>query len=333
MKKKILITGSAGFIGFHLVKKLCLNKNNLVIGIDNFDNYYSPALKKKRNKILLKNFNYKFYKADIVNFNHVKKVFNNENIDYVVHLAAQAGVRYSLKNPKKYINTNINGFFNLIENSKNFNIKHFVYASSSSVYGLNKVQPFSEKHKTETPTSLYGATKKSNELIAHSYSNVYGIRTTGLRFFTVYGPYGRPDMSLFLFTEAIFRKKKVNLFNKGNMRRSFTYIDDIISGVEKIVFKIPKNKNSKNKTKNIVPFEIYNLGNQKDEGLLKYLKTIEKQIGKKSKVKKLGMQVGDVKSTKASMTKFRKKFNYSFKNDIDIGISKFVNWYKQFYKV
>ena len=207
MKKKILITGSAGFIGFHLIKKLLIKNSYYIVGIDNLDNYYSIILKKKRNKILTKNKNFKFYKVDIKNNNKINNIFKKEKIDFVVHLAAQAGVRYSLVNPKKYIDTNINGFFNILDKSKNYKVKHFIYASSSSVYGLNKLQPFNENQKTDFPTSLYGATKKSNEILAHSYSYIYNLPCTGLRFFTVYGPYGRPDMSLFLFAEAIFKKQ------------------------------------------------------------------------------------------------------------------------------
>jgi len=333
LNKKILITGSAGFIGFHLAKKLLENRNYNIVGIDNFDNYYSKTLKRKRNNLLLKCKNYKFYRTDIKNFKKLEKIFKTEKIDFVIHLAAQAGVRYSLVNPKKYIDTNINGFFNILENSKKYNIKHFIYASSSSVYGLNKIQPFKEKQKTDFPTSLYGATKKSNEIIAHSYSHIYNLPCTGLRFFTVYGPYGRPDMSLFLFTKAIFDKTKLKLFNKGNMKRSFTHIDDIVTGIKKIIFKIPKNNNEINITKKKVPYQIYNLGNPNEESLKNYLRYIEREIKAKTEVLKLGMQVGDVKSTKASMKKFEADFKIKFKKEIKVGIAEFVKWYKKYNKV
>ena len=331
--KKILITGSAGFIGFHLAKKLLNNRLYNLVGIDNFDNYYSTNLKKRRNKILTKKNNFKFYQTDINNSKKLELIFKKEKIDFVIHLAAQAGVRYSLVNPKKYINTNINGFFNVIENSKKYKVKHFIYASSSSVYGLNKIQPFSENQKTDFPTSLYGATKKSNEIIAHSYSYIYNLPCTGLRFFTVYGPFGRPDMALFLFAQAIYKKTKLKLFNRGNMRRSFTHVDDIINGVEKIIFKIPKKNKEKNLTNKNVPYQIYNLGNPKDESLKNYLRYIEKEIKSKTTISKMGMQLGDVKSTKASMKKFERDFKIKFKKNIKVGIKEFVQWYKKFHKI
>lgn len=333
MKKKILITGSAGFIGFHLIKKLLIKNSYNIVGIDNFDNYYSTVLKKKRNKLLIKNKNFKFYKVDIKNNNKINNIFKKEKIDFVVHLAAQAGVRYSLVNPKKYIDTNINGFFNILDKSKNYKVKHFIYASSSSVYGLNKTQPFNENQKTDFPTSLYGATKKSNEILAHSYSYIFNLPCTGLRFFTVYGPYGRPDMSLFLFAEAIFKKTKLKLFNRGNMRRSFTHIDDIVNGIEKIILKIPRYNKEKNITKENVPYQIYNLGNPKDESLKNYLKYIENASKNKTTVAKMDMQIGDVKSTKASMKKFESVFRFKFKKNIKAGIVEFIQWYRKFYKV
>lgn len=337
MKKKILITGSAGFIGSHLSNEL-LEMGHTVIGIDNLNNYYSVALKNYRNKKLLKYKNYKFYKEDITNKTILKKIFKLEKIDYVVNLAAQAGVRYSLQNPKAYIDTNIIGFFNLIDLSKEFKIKHFVFASSSSVYGLNNKHPFSENDTTDHPISMYAATKKTNEIIAHSYSHLYKIPTTGLRFFTVYGPSGRPDMSMSLFVNAISKKKYLNLFNKGNMKRSFTYIDDIINGLLKIIFEIPKSKKQILRSNfptdtSSAPYEIYNLGNPNEVKLTEYLKVIEKKMKLKAKIKFLGMQKGDVKSTRANMNKFHKKFGKTLKVGIKKGINHYVDWYNKYHRI
>ncbi len=319
---KVLITGSAGFIGFHISKKFLENKFE-VIGIDNFDNYYDVNLKKKRNKILLGFKKFKFYKKDIVKLNEIKKIFDNNKIDLVIHLAAQAGVRHSLENPKKYIDTNLVGFFNLISLSKDKKIKHFTYASTSSVYGDSKKFPLKEKNNTDNPLSLYAATKKSNELIAHSYSANYNLPTTGLRFFTVFGPYGRPDMALFKFTKNILNNKFLDLFNHGKHQRDFTYIDDVVESLYKIVFKIPK------KT---IPFEIFNISSNNPHKLKYFLKIIEKKLGKKSKINKLGLQIGDVYKTHGSNSKLIKKIKYKPKNDIVDGINKFINWYKDFYK-
>jgi len=254
-----------------------------------------------------------------------------------VNLAAQAGVRYSIKNPQAYIDTNILGFFNILELCKSFKIKHFIFASSSSVYGLNKKQPFSEKHTTDHPVSLYGATKKANEIIAHSYSYTYNLPITGLRFFTVYGPAGRPDMSLYLFVDAISKGQNVNLFNYGKMSRSFTYVDKIINGILKIISNPPKKTNEKkNINQNLgtssSPYDLYNLGSPNETKLKKYLNLIEKKLSKKAKIKYLKMQIGDVKSTRADITKFKKKFGFSFDYDLNKGIQKFVDWYKNFKK-
>ncbi len=337
MKKKILITGSAGFIGSHLSNEL-LKKGYQVVGIDNLNAYYSVALKKSRNSKLLKYKNYKFYKKDITNKIILKKIFKSEKIDYVVNLAAQAGVRYSLHNPKAYIDTNIIGFFNLLDLAKEFKVKHFVYASSSSVYGLNNKHPFSEKDTTDHPISMYAATKKTNEIMAHSYSHLYKMPTTGLRFFTVYGPGGRPDMSMSLFVDAISKKKYLDLFNRGDMKRSFTYIDDITNGLLKIIFEIPKSKKkivNANFSTDIssAPYEIYNLGNPKEVKLKKYLKLIEKKMKSKTKINFLNMQKGDVKSTRANINKYQKKFGKMLKIDIQEGIDRYVDWYNKYHGI
>jgi len=296
MKKIILVTGSAGFIGFH-ISKLLLKNNYNVIGVDNLNNYYSVSLKRNRNKELKNYKNYTFIKLDICKKNKILEICKKFKINYILHLAAQAGVRYSIKNPDFYIKNNLIGFFNVIDAARLCKIKHFVYASSSSVYGLNKKKTFKESDRTDHPVSLYGATKKSNEIIAHSYSYIYGLPVTGLRLFTVYGAYGRPDMSLFLFVKKIIEGKKIEIFNYGKMKRSFSYIDDISKAVFKILFKIPKKKKFKTDLTSdisLAPFQIYNLGNSKDVKLLDYIKMIETSLEKKSVKKLLKLQLGDV---------------------------------------
>ena len=333
MKKIILVTGSAGFIGFH-VSKLLLKNNFRVIGIDNLNNYYSVSLKKSRNKELSSFKNYTFIKANICKKKTIIKICKKFKINYILHLAAQAGVRNSIKNPDIYIKSNLVGFFNVIDAARLCKIKHFVYASSSSVYGLNKEKSFKESDKTDHPVSLYGATKKSNEIIAHSYSYIYGLPVTGLRFFTVYGPYGRPDMSLFLFVKNIFKKKKINIYNYGKMKRSFTYIDDISRVVSKLLFKIPKYQKVKKKLTSdisVAPFQIYNIGNPNDIKLLDYVKKIEIEMKMKTIKNFLKLQLGDVISTKANVNKIKKDFNFKINSSINYGIKHFVNWYKKFY--
>jgi UDP-glucuronate 4-epimerase len=333
MKKIILVTGSAGFIGFH-ISKLLLKNNYNVIGVDNLNNYYSVSLKRNRNKELNNYKNYTFIKLDICNKDKILEICKKFKINYILHLAAQAGVRYSIKNPDFYIKNNLIGFFNVIDAARLCKIKHFVYASSSSVYGLNKKKTFKESDRTDHPVSLYGATKKSNEIIAHSYSYIYGLPVTGLRFFTVYGAYGRPDMSLFLFVKKIIEGKKINIFNYGKMKRSFSYIDDISNAVFKILFKIPKKKKFKTELTSdisLAPFQIYNLGNSKDVKLLDYIKMIETSLEKKSVKKLLKLQLGDVICTKANMNKIKKDINLKINTPINYGIPKFVDWFKKHY--
>jgi UDP-glucuronate 4-epimerase len=334
MKKIILVTGSAGFIGFHICQ-LLLKKNYRVIGLDNLNNYYSISLKKNRNKIL-KNFkNYTFIKADICKKNVIIKICKKFKISYILHLAAQAGVRYSIKNPEKYIKNNLLGFFNVIDAARLCKIKHFVYASSSSVYGLNKKKSFKEKDTTDHPISLYGATKKSNEIIAHSYSYIYGLPVTGLRFFTVYGPFGRPDMSLFLFVKKIIERKKIDIFNYGKMKRSFSYIDDVSKAVFKILFKIPRYNNKIKLTSDVssAPFQIYNIGNPKAIKLLDYVRIIERNLKIKSIKKFLRLQLGDVVSTKANIDKIKKNINFKIRDNVNHGIINFIIWYKKYFKI
>ena len=314
----ILVTGSAGFIGFHTALAL-LEKNISVIGVDNLNNYYDPKLKLDRNKILKKFDNYQFYKGDLKNLDFVKKIFDeNPKINKVCHLAAQAGVRYSITNPHIYIQSNIVGFTNLIEEAKNHDIKDFIYASSSSVYGHNHKIPFSVKDNVDKPISLYAATKKTNELIAHSYHHLFGMNCTGLRFFTVYGPYGRPDMAPILFSEAITKNKTIKVFNHGRMKRDFTYIDDIVAGILSALY-------------HSYPYEIFNLGNNQAIELNYFIKLLEKELGKSAKKQMLAMQAGDVLETSADIKYSKQKLNFKPQTSIEVGIKKFVTWYKEYY--
>ena len=331
MKKNILITGAAGFIGYSLCKKILELKKYNIIGIDNYDSYYSVDLKKKR-ILNIKNHHsnkcFKFYKCDISNFNKLKSIFKKNKIFIVINLAAQAGVRYSLVNSKKYLNSNIIGFYNLIELVKINKINNFYYASTSSVYGSNNKLPFDEKKSTDSPLNFYAATKKCNEVIAHSYSHLYNINTVGLRFFTVYGPWGRPDMALFKFTNRIRDKKNIEVFNYGNHFRDFTYVDDIVVSIIKLVDRnIALSKKGK-----LSSYQIFNIGNEKKEPLKKYISLIEKYLKIKAKKKFLPMQDGDMKATYSNSSKLHRYINFKPKTKIEIGIKKFIEWYKFFYK-
>jgi len=335
---KYLITGSAGFIGFHLCQLLLKDKNNKIIGVDNHNSYYDPRLKESRLLLLKKNSNYIHCRVDIADTKSIAKIFKNFKPKFVINLAAQAGVRYSIKNPYVYIKSNINGFINILEESRKNKIRHLVYASTSSVYGANTKLPFAEEHSTNHQLSIYAVTKKSNELMAHAYSYLYNIPTTGLRFFTVYGPWGRPDMALFKFIKAIIKKKKINVFNYGNHSRDFTYVDDIVKTISKIIKKpAKKNQNwistNPDPSSSFVPWRIYNIGNSKPVKLLKYISAIEKILNIKAKIKFLPLQLGDVKDTFASTTKLFNQFNYKPKTKIIDGIKKFIDWYKNYYNV
>ena len=335
---KYLITGSAGFIGFHLCQLLLKDKNNKIIGVDNHNSYYDPRLKESRLLLLKKNSNYIHCRADIADTKSIAKIFKNFKPKFVINLAAQAGVRYSIKNPYVYIKSNINGFINILEESRKNKIRHLVYASTSSVYGANTKLPFAEEHSTNHQLSIYAVTKKSNELMAHAYSYLYNIPTTGLRFFTVYGPWGRPDMALFKFIKAIIKKKKINVFNYGNHSRDFTYVDDIVKTISKIIKKpAKKNQNwigtNPDPSSSFVPWRIYNIGNSKPVKLLKYISAIEKILNIKAKIKFLPLQLGDVKDTFASTTKLFNQFNYKPKTKVIDGIKKFIDWYKNYYNV
>ncbi len=317
-KKTILITGSAGFIGFHTAKKL-LEGGNIVIGVDNFNNYYDPELKEARNTILEQFSNFKLYRSDLSDESFVKQIFTENKIDQICHLAAQAGVRYSLENPQIYIKSNINTFLNILEAARNYKIKDLVYASSSSVYGSNQKVPFSETDNTDNPISLYAATKKADELMAHTYSHLFNINTTGLRFFTVIGPYGRPDMAPILFASAISKEEEIKVFNFGKMKRDFTYINDIVNG---ILLALEKTNG----------YQIFNLGNNKPVELEYFISCIEKEIGKSAKKKYLELQPGDVLETFADIEHTKEKLDWEPKTSIEDAIKAFVKWYKEFYK-
>ena len=325
---KILVTGSAGFIGYHTIKKL-LRTNNQIIGIDNLNNYYDVNLKKNRLKDLYrlnkKNKN-NFSKIDITNSNKIKNLFKKNNFDIVINLAAQAGVRFSLQNPYSYLKNNIIGFFNILDCCKIFKVKHLIFASTSSVYG-NSVSPFSEKFKVDKPEQFYASTKISNEVMAYSYSRLYSIKITGLRFFTVYGPWGRPDMALFNFTDKIIKNKCIEVFNNGDHERDFTYIDDIVSGILGAIKFPPK------KTSQSTPYRIINLGNNKKIKLLKLIKLLEKNLKKKAIIKFLPLQKGDVRSTCADITYAKSVINYQPKTKINQGIIQFTNWYKKYHNI
>ena len=319
----ILITGSAGFIGYHLTKKI-LKKNIKVFGIDNINNYYDTNLKKNRIKDLKKSKKFFFYKIDLSEYKKLNNLVKRNKIKYIIHLAAQAGVRYSIKKPKTYFKSNMEGFFNILEVSKNNNIKHLIYASTSSVYGNTKKFPLSESDNTDHPLSFYAATKKSNEIMAHSYSYIYKLPCTGVRFFTVYGPFGRPDMALFKFTKNIIKNRSVELFNKGKHLRDFTYVDDIVEGVFSLI---------KKQSKKSIPYEIFNIGNGNPKKLIDYLKYIEKNLNRSSSIKKLPLQIGDIIKTHSDIKKLKKFTGYNPKTNINIGVNKFIEWYKDYYKL
>lgn len=336
MSKKILVTGAAGFIGFHVTKYL-VERGDEVVGIDNINNYYDPQLKLDRLKILNKFKGFSFIKLDIADNDKMEVLFKENGFDAVVHLAAQAGVRYSLENPHAYMQSNIIGFLNILEGVRHNKIEHLVYASSSSVYGANTLQPFSEHHNIDHPVSLYAASKKSNELMAHSYSHLYGMKTTGLRFFTVYGPWGRPDMAPFLFAKGIFGEETINLFNNGKMSRDFTYIDDIVEGVVRVMDN-PAQKNKQwsgdapDPASSYVNYKVYNIGNNDPVSLMDFVKCIENSVGKKALTNFMPMQPGDIRSTFADVSELEKDVGFKPKTNLQDGINIFVDWYRIYFK-
>lgn len=326
---KIIVTGAAGFIGMHSCLKL-LKSNYSILGIDNLNNYYDRKLKFKRLKLLRENKKFNFKKIDISNFKELLKTFKKFKPEFVLHLAAQAGVRHSIFHPEDYTKSNLVGFANILECSKNLKIKHLVFASSSSVYGDSKEHPLSEKQKLNSPISYYAATKLSNELMAYSYSYIHKLPSTGLRFFTAYGPWGRPDMALFLFTEAIKKNKKIKLFNRGNMIRDFTYIDDIVSSIFKLLKKVPKIIKTNNKKE--VPFRVLNIGSNNPINIKKYIKLIENNLGKKAKKVNYPMQKGDVKQTHADLKNLKRiTKSKQISTKLEVGIKKFIEWHNEYY--
>jgi len=334
---KIMVTGVAGFIGSTLSKKL-LENNYKVTGIDNLNEYYDVNLKKARLTILEKSENFNFKLLDISNRNDMAKLFKDEKFDYVINLAAQAGVRYSIEHPETYVDTNLVGFANILEGCRHSGVKHLVYASSSSVYGLNENMPFSVHDNVDHPISLYAASKKANELMAHTYSYLYDLPTTGLRFFTVYGPWGRPDMALFLFTKGILEGTPIKIFNNGEMKRDFTYIDDIVEGVFRIMKNVPKpNKNWSGKAPDPAsgkaPYKIYNIGNNNTVQLMDFVEAIEDELGIKAKKEFLPLQPGDVPATWADVDDLIKDTDFTPKTPVKEGIKNFINWYKDYYKI
>lgn len=331
---KILITGAAGFIGFHLIKSL-LDRSCSIVGIDNINDYYDPDLKKDRLKLLREQISighFEFIELDLANREAMSTLFSNNNFDVVINLGAQAGVRYSIENPNAYIDSNVVGFLNVLEGCRHSKVKHLVYASSSSVYGMNIKQPFSTDDVVDYPISLYAATKKSNELMAHTYSHLYNIPTTGLRFFTVYGPYGRPDMAYFSFTKKILNGEEIDVFNNGEMQRDFTYIDDIVEGISRIIDKVPNIQSSIISSAK-APYKVYNIGNNQPVTLRRFITAIEEACGKAAKENLLPMQPGDVPVTYANVDELINDIDFKPNTSIEEGISKFVSWYKDYYSI
>ncbi|MEM9672264.1 MAG: NAD-dependent epimerase [Cyclobacteriaceae bacterium] len=335
--QQILITGAAGFIGFHLSRRLC-REGYQVVGIDNLNDYYAVSLKKDRLAILQQGDNFSFQQVDLQDREGVDRLFKNNSFDYVVNLAAQAGVRYSLENPHAYTASNVTGFLNVLEGCRHASVKHLVYASSSSVYGANTKMPFSVHHNVDHPVSLYAASKKANELMAHSYSHLYDIPTTGLRFFTVYGPYGRPDMALFLFTKAILENRPIDVYNNGEMRRDFTYIDDIVEGIARLIPNVAKpnpdwSGQQPDAGTSYAPYRIYNIGNNQPVKLLDFIETIEDCLGKKAQKNLMPLQDGDVLATYADVDDLMRDVDFSPNTSLSEGVQQFVDWYREYYRI
>lgn len=331
---KVLVTGAAGFVGFHLSKAL-IELDVEVVGVDNLNDYYNLELKNDRLKILYeheKSENFEFIKLALENRNDVENLFNKYQFDSVVNLAAQAGVRYSIENPNAYVDSNLVGFLNILEGCRNAKVKHLIYASSSSVYGMNVSQPFSTEDRVDYPISLYAATKKSNELMAHTYSHLYKLPTTGLRFFTVYGPMGRPDMAYYKFTKAILEGQPIDIYNNGDMLRDFTYIDDIVEGIVRLMDKTPQSLDSK-LTKSKAPYKIYNIGNNKPVTLRRFITAIENACNLKAVENLMPMQPGDVPITYANIDDLKESIGFEPSTSIEEGINKFVKWYKEYYEI
>jgi UDP-glucuronate 4-epimerase len=334
---KVLVTGSAGFIGSHVATSL-LARGDSVVGIDNLNDYYDVALKQARLDRLVGQTRFRNEKIDIVDLPALRKVFERERPDRIVHLAAQAGVRYSLEHPQAYVDANVTGFLNILECSRHFGTEHLVYASSSSVYGSNEHMPFSVDDNVDHPISLYAATKKANELMAHTYSHLFRIPTTGLRFFTVYGPWGRPDMALFHFTRCILAGKPIDVFNHGHHRRDFTYVDDIVEGIVRVLDRVATTHggpagDASPATSTSAPYRLYNIGSNNPVQLLRYIEVLEDALGRKAEKRMLPMQPGDVAETYADVTDLARDIGYKPSTPIEIGVGRFVEWYRSFYGV
>ena len=335
--KTILVTGAAGFIGAHLTQRLN-DRGITVVGLDNINDYYDPKLKRDRMAALAEGDLFIHENLDIGSRPDVEKLFQRYSFDAVVNLAAQAGVRYSLINPHSYVDTNLVGFVNILEGCRYGGVKHLVYASSSSVYGANTRMPFSVHDNVDHPVSLYAASKKANELMAHTYSHLYNLPTTGLRFFTVYGPWGRPDMALFLFTRAILAGEPIDVFNHGDMERDFTYIDDIVEGVVRVIFKVPQPEPSwsgdaPDPATSYCPYRVYNIGNNNKEKLLRYIEVLENCLGIKARKNMLDMQPGDVPATYADVDDLVRDLDYKPGTSLEYGIARFVDWYREYYRI
>jgi UDP-glucuronate 4-epimerase len=334
---RVLITGSAGFIGMHTALKL-LARGDEVIGVDNLNDYYEVSLKMARLARLQGNPRFSFHQVDIADRSAIAAVFSQTRPDRVINLAAQAGVRYSLTNPHAYIDANIQGFINILEGCRHHEVQHLVYASSSSVYGGNTKLPFSEHHNIDHPVSLYAATKKANELMAHTYSHLFNLPTTGLRFFTVYGPWGRPDMALFLFTKAILNNEPIDVFNNGDMTRDFTFVDDIVEGVVRLLDRTAEpdpnfNSDEPDPATSNAPYRVFNIGNNQPTRLMDYIAAIEKSLGTVAKKNFLPMQAGDVKSTAADTTSLEEWVKFRPNTPVEQGVSRFINWYLEYYRI
>ncbi len=336
MKEKIIVTGAAGFIGFHFIQKVLKAGELEVVGIDNLNDYYDPELKKSRLKILKGLDFFSFTELDLQDKAGLDTLFSEVKPSFVLNLAAQAGVRYSIENPHAYTETNITGFLNILEMSKKYTIKHLLFASSSSVYGMNQQAVFSENMSTEHPLSMYAATKKANEMMAHSHSSLFNLPVTGLRFFTVYGPYGRPDMALFMFTKSILEGKTIDVFNHGDMQRDFTFVDDIVESVFRLIHVIPKGKEKDTplaSDSSFAPYDIYNVGNGSPSQLMDYVGCIESELGIKAKINFMPLQAGDVPKTFANTDKLFAATGFRPNTKIQDGVKKFVAWYKEYYGV
>ena len=333
----ILITGAAGFIGFHL-SRLCLDKGHPVVGLDNLNAYYDPSLKQARLELLRKHPAFRFEKADLADAAALERIFKEHAPGRVVNLAAQAGVRYSLENPRAYVDSNVAGFLNVLEMCRSYPVEHLVFASTSSVYGANTKMPFSVHDHADHPVSLYAATKKANEVMAHSYSHLFKIPATGLRFFTVYGPWGRPDMALFKFTANILAGKPIDVFNGGHHKRDFTYVDDIVEGVYRVAMKPPTGNpdwsgDRPDPASSLAPYRLYNIGNNQPVELMHFIRVLEAKLGRKAELNMLPMQAGDVPSTEADVSDLMRDVEFKPETSVEEGVERFVDWYRGFYGV